>query len=68
MKRKRPPKVRFFRANCPNCGSSDTKLDMTALENLKRVPLSVVTATLTLPGIGTPVRLRCCACKSRFLG
>lgn len=31
MKRKRPPKIRFFRARCPQCGSGDTKLDINAL-------------------------------------
>src|SRR5437867_6158914 len=53
---------------CPKCGSTDTKLDLKAAENLKFVPLTAVTNALTLPGPGTPVRMRCCICKSGFLG
>ena len=36
--------------------------------NLKRVPLSIATAAMTLPGMGTRVKMRCCACKTSFLG
>jgi hypothetical protein len=68
MKRKRPPKFRVFSARCPKCGSTDTKLDLKAAQNLKLVPLTAVITALTMPGLGTPVRMRCCICKSRFLG
>src|SRR5712671_741941 len=68
MKRKYSPKFRVFSARCPKCGGTDTKLDLTATENLKLVPLTAVTTVLTLPGLGTAVRMTCCACKVRFLG
>src|SRR5437899_12812667 len=68
MKRKPPPKFRVFSARCPKCGSTDTKLDLTAVQNLKLVPLRALATALTLPGLGTPVKMRCCACKTRFLG
>jgi len=64
---KRPPKIRIFRAHCPQCGSDDTKLDLLAVQNMKLVPLSLITSSLTLPAMGTPVSMRCCACKFRFL-
>jgi hypothetical protein len=67
MKTKRKSKFRVFGGRCPECGSSVTKLDMTAVENLKRLPLSAVTSSI-LPGMGTPVRMRCTKCKAEFLG
>lgn len=67
MKTKRKPKFRVFGGRCPKCGGSDVQLDLTAAENLQRVPLSAVTSSI-LPGMGTPVRLRCTKCNAKFLG
>jgi hypothetical protein len=44
MKNKRPPKFKVFSAACPKCGSKKTSLDLLAPENLKRVPLTVLTS------------------------
>jgi hypothetical protein len=44
------------------------ELDLKAAENLKLVLLTAVTTALTLPGLGTPVRMKYCACQHRFLG
>ncbi len=65
--RKRKAKFKVFGGRCPECGSADTHLDLTAAENLKRVPLSALTSSL-LPGMGTPVRMRCAQCQATFLG
>lgn len=67
MKRKPPRKFRVFSGRCPECGSSDTQLDLTAAENLKLVPLTAITSSI-MPGAGTPVRLRCGKCQAKFLG
>ena len=67
MKRKRPAKFRVFSGRCPECGSEDVSLDLRAVENLKRVPLSALTSSI-MPGMGTPVRMRCEKCKAKFLG
>ena len=38
-----------------------------AAENLKRVPLTALTSSI-MPGMGTPVRMRCGNCMAKFLG
>jgi hypothetical protein len=68
MKKKTPRKFRVFSGNCPECGSDDTHLDLTAVENLKLVPLTAVTSSIIMPGTGTRVRMRCGRCKTKFLG
>jgi hypothetical protein len=67
MKGKRPRKFKAFSGRCPKCGSDDVSLDLSHVENLKRVPLTAITSTI-IPGVGTPVRLRCQQCSEKFLG
>jgi hypothetical protein len=67
MKKKAPRKFKVFSGRCPECGSDDTHLDLTAAENLKLVPLTAVTSSI-LPGAGTRVRMRCGRCSAKFLG
>lgn len=68
MKKKHHPKLKLFTVRCPKCGSDQTKLDLLATENLKRVPLSIITAGLTVPGFGTKLKMKCRASKHKFLG
>ena len=67
MSKKSATKFRIFSGRCPECKSDDVYLDLQAAENLKRVPMTMLTSSI-IPGGGTPIRMRCGKCKAKFLG
>jgi hypothetical protein len=67
MKKQRSPKVRLISSRCPKCGSNDVCIDLLAVGNLKKLPLTVLTSSI-IPGGGTSVHLRCEKCNAKYLG
>lgn len=56
---------RLTRPSCPQCDSSQTRIDWTAVDNLVRVPLAIASALIIYPANG--VRMSCKECGRGFL-
>lgn len=61
---KHRPKFHIYSAECPNCGSRDTKIDLWGKEKLRR--LLAASIGLAVGYLPSEIPMRCCECKASF--
>jgi hypothetical protein len=56
---------RITRSVCPNCHGHETTIDWSAISNLVRVPIAMLTGAVLFPFVR--IVIRCRECHHRFL-